>query len=53
MGEAFFDEVAEPIHFEGLESSNPFAFKVYDKDRMVLGKRMARSCTSTRHLRFR
>ena len=40
MGEAFFGEVTEPIRFEGLESSNPLAFKVYDKDRTVLGKSM-------------
>jgi len=30
----------EPIRFEGPESRNEFAFRVYDKDRMVLGKRM-------------
>ncbi len=36
---SLFPEVA-PIHFEGPESPNDFAFKVYDKDRMVLGKRM-------------
>ncbi len=40
MSEPFFSEVSEPVRFEGLESSNPFAFKVYDPDRMVLGKRM-------------
>jgi xylose isomerase len=40
VGEAFFSEVPEPIRFEGLESTNPLAFKVYDPDRMVLGKRM-------------
>ena len=40
MSELFFSEVSEPVRFEGLESSNPFAFKVYDPDRMVLGKRM-------------
>lgn len=30
-----------PIRFEGPDSTNDFAFKVYDKDRIVLGKRMA------------
>jgi xylose isomerase len=40
VGEAFFTDVSEPIRFEGLDSANPFAFKVYDPDRMVLGKRM-------------
>ncbi len=36
----FFDEVPEPIPFEGLESANPLAYKVYEPDRVVLGKRM-------------
>ena len=40
VAEAFFTEVTEPIPFEGPESTMPLAFKVYDKDRMVLGKRM-------------
>ena len=40
MSEAFFTEVTEPIRFEGLDSTNPLAFKVYDKDRVVLGKTM-------------
>jgi xylose isomerase len=40
VGEAFFNDVSEPVRFEGLDSANPFAFKVYDPDRMVLGKRM-------------
>jgi xylose isomerase len=40
VGEAFFSDVTEPIRFEGLGSTNPLAFKVYDKDRVVLGKRM-------------
>ena len=40
MSEAFFTEVTEPIRFEGLDSRNPLAFKVYDKDRVVLGKTM-------------
>jgi xylose isomerase len=40
VAEAFFTEVAEPIRFEGLDSTSPLAFKVYDKDRLVLGTRM-------------
>jgi xylose isomerase len=30
----------EPIRFEGRDTRNEFAYRVYDKDRMVLGKRM-------------
>ncbi|MBU6298598.1 MAG: xylose isomerase, partial [Alphaproteobacteria bacterium] len=37
---SLFSDVA-PIRFEGAGSTNDLAFKVYDKDRMVLGKRMA------------
>ncbi len=40
MGEDFFSDVSGPIPFEGLGSSNPLAYKVYDRDRIVLGKRM-------------
>ncbi len=36
----FFTDVPECIRFEGLDSTNPLAFKVYDPDRIVLGKRM-------------
>jgi xylose isomerase len=36
----------EPIKFEGVDSVNPLAFRYYDKDRVVLGKRMED------HLRF-
>lgn len=35
-----------PIAYEGPQSTNPLAFKWYDKDRLVLGKRMEE------HLRF-
>jgi xylose isomerase len=31
----------KPIRFEGAESANDFAYRVYDKDRVVRGKRMA------------
>jgi xylose isomerase len=30
----------EPIRYEGPETDNPLAFRYYDKDRVVLGKRM-------------
>jgi xylose isomerase len=40
VGEAFFGEVSEPVRYEGLDSANPLSFKVYQPDRMVLGKRM-------------
>jgi xylose isomerase len=40
VGDAFFHDVSELIRFEGLDSTNPLAFKVYDPDRIVLGKRM-------------
>ena len=34
-----FDDIA-PVRFEGVDSDNPLAFRFYEKDRMVLGKRM-------------
>src|SRR4051794_28904476 len=45
MTDAFFP-VADTLRFEGPESSNPFAYRWYDKDRLVLGRRMED------HLRF-
>ena len=42
---SYFADV-EPIKFEGLKSENPLAYRYYDKDRVVLGKRMED------HLRF-
>ena len=36
----FFSDVPARIPFGGLDSSDPFTFKVYDPDRVVLGKRM-------------
>jgi len=38
--EPFFTDVSEPIAFGGLGSSDPLSFKVYQPDRLVLGKRM-------------
>ena len=40
MGDEFFSEVKAPIAFGGLDSSDPLTFKVYQPDRLVLGKRM-------------
>jgi xylose isomerase len=40
VSEPFFTEVQGPIPFGGLESKEPLAFKVYQPDRVVLGKRM-------------
>ena len=40
MSEAFFTEVTGRIPFGGLDSDDPLAFKVYQPDRLVLGKRM-------------
>jgi len=36
---SYFHAVA-PVRYEGPTSTNPLAFKWYDKDRIVLGKRM-------------
>ncbi len=40
MSDAFFRTI-ERIGFEGHESENPFAYRYYEPDRRVLGKRMA------------
>ena len=39
MSQSYFAEVP-PIAFEGAGSENPLAYRYYDKDRIVLGKRM-------------
>ena len=36
----YFDKI-EKISFEGEKSTNPFAFKYYDANQVVLGKTMA------------
>jgi len=36
---SYFSHI-DPVAFEGPTSANPLAFKWYDKDRLVLGKRM-------------
>jgi len=40
MVDDFFNDVTEPIRFGGLDSTDPLTFKVYEPDRLVLGKRM-------------
>ncbi len=40
MSEDFFSEVTEPIRFGGLASTDPLSFRVYQPDRLVLGRRM-------------
>ena len=40
MTDGFFSDVVGPIPFGGLDSSEPLSFKVYEPDRLVLGKRM-------------
>lgn len=42
----FFTDVTSPITYGGPESDDPFSFRWYDKDRLVLGKSMEE------HLRF-
>jgi len=37
----FFSEVEEPIPFGGPDSADPLSFKVYQPNRVVLGRRMA------------
>jgi len=41
-----FFPLTDPVKYEGADSQNPFAFRYYEKDRIVLGKRMED------HLRF-
>ncbi|APH73887.1 xylose isomerase [Aquibium oceanicum] len=45
MSTGFFGDVAK-IEFEGPDSTNPLAYRFYDKDEVVMGKRMED------HLRF-
>src|SRR5215472_10010534 len=39
MPQSYFADIP-PIKFEGIQSENPLAYRYYDKDRVVLGKRM-------------
>lgn len=45
MSQPYFNDIPK-IAFEGVDSDNPFAFKYYDKSKVLLGKTMAE------HLRF-
>lgn len=36
----YFD-FTDSVKYEGAKSKNPFAFKFYDKDRVILGKKMS------------
>jgi xylose isomerase len=40
MDGEFFPQVPGPIAFGGLAATDPLSFRVYDRDRVVLGKRM-------------
>ncbi len=40
MSASYFADI-EPIQFEGTQSTNPLAFRYYDKNRIVMGKTMA------------
>ncbi|MHB8960380.1 MAG: xylose isomerase, partial [Candidatus Limnocylindrales bacterium] len=40
MGEAFFTGVTEPIRYGGPDSTDPLEYKVWQPDRLVLGKPM-------------
>jgi xylose isomerase len=40
MSASYFADI-EPIAFEGIESTNPLAYRYYDKNRVVMGKTMA------------
>ena len=40
MADGFFSDVSRPITFGGLDSTDPLTFKVYEPDRLVLGKTM-------------
>jgi len=38
--DSFFSEVTDRIRFGGIDSTNPISFRVYEANRLVLGKRM-------------
>jgi xylose isomerase len=40
MSDEFFADVTKPIGFGGIDSNDDLEFKIYDPDRLVLGKRM-------------
>jgi xylose isomerase len=45
MTASYFKDIP-PVKYEGPDSKNPFAYRYYDKDKVVMGKTMAE------HLRF-
>ncbi len=45
MAPSYFKDI-EPVKYEGENSTNPFAYRYYDKNRVVMGK------TMEEHLRF-
>jgi xylose isomerase len=46
MTKTYFPEVQRPIPYEGPDSRNPLAFRYYDRNRVVAGKKMSE------HLKF-
>ena len=46
----YFPELKKSVPFEGPDSKNPLAFRYYDPDREVAGKRMASAAVSIRPL---
>ena len=40
MAEDFFGGLPGSVEYAGIDSTNPLSYKVYDKDRIVLGTRM-------------
>ena len=49
MNRSYFGNI-EPIAYEGLQSTNPLAFRYYNKTRVVLGKTMEAAVTHGRVL---
>ena len=41
--QAYFDQL-DRVRYEGSKSSNPLAFRHYNPDELVLGKRMEEHC---------
>ena len=38
---SYFPEIKESVLYEGPDSKNPLAFRYYDRDRVVGGKKMS------------
>jgi len=41
LGNKEYFKVVKVIKYEGIDSDNPLAYRFYDKDRVVLGKKMS------------